>query len=70
MKRRGLCARSGEEHSMLVGAGAPHLGVLRSWEETYGVGERKLEEVCQGRWAGVGQAESVDHGQEGGQVLF
>ena len=55
---------------MLVGAGAPHLGVLRSWEETYGVGERKLEEVCQGRWAGVGQAESVDHGQEGGQVLF
>ena len=54
---------------MLVGAGGD-LGVLRSWEETYGVGERKLEEVGQGRWARVGQAESVDHGQEGGQVLF
>ena len=69
MKRSGLCARIGEEYSMLVGAGGD-LGVLRSWEETYGVGERKLEEVGQGRWAGVGQAESVDHGQEGGQVLF
>lgn len=46
------------------------LGVLRSWEETYGVGERKLEEVGQGRWAGAGQAESVDYGQEGGQILF
>lgn len=56
MKRSGLCARIGEEHSMLVGAGGD-LGVLRSWEETYGVGERKLEEVGQGRWAGVGQAE-------------
>lgn len=39
--------KDGEERFMLVGGGGD-LGVLRSWEEPYGVGERKLEEVKAG----------------------
>lgn len=39
-----------------------NLGVLRSWKEACGVKGTKP--------VGVGQAESVDHGEEGGWVLL
>lgn len=52
-KRRGLCARSGEEHFTLAGGGGGAWCVEKLGRNLWG--RRKKAGGAQGRWAGVGQ---------------